>query len=151
MFGLQILNLGPANQDGQFRLSWSQQYTKWKYCVILCACWINITMDKLVCLRVWLIYINHKVKRSFYFMVLTYKSIVFAITSKLKKNVHRTMGGCPIDKVVNRDRSQFTWTPRLLSLERAFYTALRNHNRIVYSDLSSWIALTRYIGMKTIF
>ena len=31
------------------------------------------------------------------------------------------------------------------------YTALRNHNRIVYKEMSSWTALTWYIGKKTAF
>ena len=29
------------------------------------------------------------------------------------------------------------------------YTELRNHNRIVYLEMSSWAALTWYIGMNT--
>ena len=38
----------------------------------------------------------------------------------------------------------------LTSLED-IYTALRNHNRIIYYEMSSWTALTRHIGMKTAF
>ena len=30
-------------------------------------------------------------------------------------------------------------------------TALQNHNRIVYEEMSSWTSLTWYIGMKTEF
>ena len=30
-------------------------------------------------------------------------------------------------------------------------TALRNHNRIVFEEMSSWTALTMHLGMKTTF
>ena len=30
-------------------------------------------------------------------------------------------------------------------------TALRNHNRIVFEEMSSWIALTMHLGMKDTF
>ena len=32
-----------------------------------------------------------------------------------------------------------------------YATALRNHMRIVFEEMSSWTALTMYLGMKTIF
>ena len=34
---------------------------------------------------------------------------------------------------------------------RFIHTALRNHNRTVFEEMTSWTALTWYIGMKTEF
>ena len=31
------------------------------------------------------------------------------------------------------------------------YTALRNHNRTVFEEMTSWTVLTRHVGMKTRF
>ena len=55
-------------------------------------------------------------------------------------------------------------TPRKINISRiltvkpenasnfyTLHTALRNHMRIVFDEMSSWTPLTMYLGMKTIF
>ena len=44
----------------------------------------------------------------------------------------------------------FNVIPELRKLNR-IDTALRNHNRIVFEEMSSLIALTMHLGMKTTF
>ena len=41
----------------------------------------------------------------------------------------------------------------LVYADRGFFsnTALRNHNRIVFEELSSWTDITWYVGLKTAF
>ena len=45
--------------------------------------------------------------------------------------------------------SETIWTDS--AKEGIKYTALRNHNRIVFEEMSSWTALTMHLGMKTTF
>ena len=52
-----------------------------------------------------------------------------------------TYAGDPIDCVSNSQGNSGS----------CFDTALRNHNRIVFEEMSSWTPLTMYLGMKTTF
>ena len=45
----------------------------------------------------------------------------------------------------------FYTTLTLLQMMMVIYTALRNHMRIVFEEMSSWTPLTMYLGMKTTF
>ena len=36
-------------------------------------------------------------------------------------------------------------------MQKIYYRALRNHNRIVFEEMSSWTVLTMYLGINTTF